>query len=186
MPLEMPADKEFQPADDSVAAAFIAESRQTLHSAHKKMVHCLNQLPDDDLYWRPFESANSLQNIILHLCGNVRQWMMHGVGGADDVRDRPSEFSDHRRLPRLALMERLSNTVFEADAVLSDFDRTRLIEPRTVQGFDSNLLSVIYDCVSHFVGHTHQVVYITRLRLGDAYRFQWNPEGIDRAQAGEC
>ena len=184
MPIESAPDQKIQPTDDSAAAAFIAESRQTLVSAQLKIVHCLNKLPDDDLYWRPFASANSVQDIILHLCGNVRQWIMHGVGDMPDVRDRPLEFADQRRWARTDLMEQLRTTVDEADAVLRDFDARRLTEPRTVQGFDSNLLSVIYDCVSHFVGHTHQIVYITRLRLGEDYRFAWVPEGIDDARPG--
>ncbi len=185
MPLECPPEKDFPPRDNSVGAAYLAESRQTLHSAHRKIVHCLNQLSDDDVQWRPFEEANSIQNIILHLCGNIRQWIMHGAGGAEDVRDRPREFSDHQPLDKQELSVRLSQTLQEADDVLARFDPARLTEPRTVQGFDSNLLSVIYETVSHFVGHTHQIVYISRLRLGNRYRFQWVPEGIDSAQLGD-
>jgi uncharacterized damage-inducible protein DinB len=185
MPIESTPNHNIQPQGDSAADAFIAESRQSLDSAQQKIVHCLNQLTDDDLYWRPFPSANSLQTIVLHLCGNVRQWIMHGVGGQADVRKRPQEFEDQQPLTKAELLGQLSKTVADADAVLSKFDNGRLTESRNVQGFDSNLLSVIYDCVSHFVGHTHQIVYITRLRVGDAYRFAWVPEGIDRAQAGE-
>jgi hypothetical protein len=50
-----------------------------------------------------------------------------------------------------------------------------LLEPRRIQGFETTVLAALFDSVSHFVGHTHQIVYITRLRLGDAYRFQWVP-----------
>jgi len=185
MPIESTPNRNIQPQGDSAADAFIAESRQTLDSAQRKIVHCLDQLTDDDLHWRPFPSANSLQMIVLHLCGNVRQWIMHGVGEQEDVRNRPQEFAEQPPLAKAELLTRLSQTVADADAVLSEFDNRRLTEPRNVQGFDSNLLSVIYDCVSHFVGHTHQIVYITRLRVGDSYRYAWVPEGIDRAQPGE-
>jgi hypothetical protein len=184
MPVETPASKTYLPADDSVGAAFIAEARQSLDSALAKIRHCLEQLSEEDVQWRPFESANSIQNIILHLSGNVRQWIVHGIGDVADIRDRAREFSDRSPVPKHELLARLGETVTEADRVLAEFDTQRLTEAKTVQGFASNRLSAIFDSVSHFVGHTHQIVYITRLKRGEEYRFQWIPQGIDAAQPG--
>lgn len=185
MSAETPAGKEFLPTDDSIGAAYIAETRQTLNSSLQKITHCLEQLQEENVQWRPFPSANSIQNVMLHLCGNVRQWIMHGVGCSADIRDRPAEFSEQQAIPKEELLRQLRGTVEEADTVLVEFDLSRLTDQRVVQGFQSNMLSVIFDSVSHFVGHTHQIVYITRLRLGETYRFQWMPEGIDSATAGD-
>jgi uncharacterized damage-inducible protein DinB len=162
--------------------AIVNESRDTLAKAQGKIVHCLNQLSDDQLNWRPFEQQNSIANVILHLCGNLRQWIVSGVGGAADVRHRASEFSDRTRHTKQELLEKLEQTVREADQTLAAFDPAKLLEPRRVQAFDTNVLAAIFDTVSHFVGHSHEIVYITRLQLREKYKFQFVPT---KEQGGE-
>jgi uncharacterized damage-inducible protein DinB len=161
---------------EGLSAAFVAEARKEFQYNFKKILHCLDQLKDEDLWWRPHESANSVQNILLHLCGNLRQWIVHGLGGAPDIRNRPQEFADRRAIPRTELIEQFEKTFQEVDAVLAGLRPGRLLEPRRIQGFDETVLSAILGTVTHFVGHTHQIVYISRLRLGDAYRFYWVPQ----------
>ena len=136
MPIETNDQPPTRPSDVSVGAAVLSEARQTLAGAMKKIEHCLDQLRDEDVWWRQHESHNSVQNSLLHLRGNVRQWVVHGVGGAPDV--------------------------------------------RRIQGFEATVLAAIFDSVSHFAGHTHQIVYIARLRLGGAYRFQWEPANVEQ------
>lgn len=161
--------------ESSIGAAYLAEARSTLGGAFKKIEHCLDQLADADLWWRQHESHNSIQNVILHLCGNLRQWIIHGVGGEPDLRNRPLEFADRAQRPKAELAGMLREMVAHCDRVLGGFSPERLLERRRIQGFDTTFLSAIFDSVSHFVGHQHQIVYITRLRLGDKYRFQWAP-----------
>lgn len=180
MPLESRDPSSAGNANLCVGGAFINEARQTLAGAMKKIENCLDQLDDDDLGWRQHEAHNSLQNILLHLCGNVRQWIVHGVGGAPDVRERPNEFADRRPLTKAELLARLRETLEEADHILATFQHDRLLDARRIQGFDTTVLAAIFDSVSHFVGHTHQIVFITRLRLGDAYRFQWEPANVEQ------
>jgi len=159
----------------SVGEAYLAECRAALASALKKIEHCLEQLSDTDLSWRQHESHNSIQNVILHLCGNLRQWILHGVGGEPDLRNRPAEFADRANRSKGELLAILRGTIAKCDRVLAACPPERLLEQRRIQGFDTTVLAAIFDTVSHFVGHQHQIVYITRLRLGDAYRFQWAP-----------
>jgi len=173
MPLEMRAS--MAPVETTVGAAWLAEARRTLVESLAKIEHCLDQLPEDELSWRPHESHNSIQNIILHLCGNLRQWIVHGVGGAPDRRNRPAEFADREPKSRSDLLAALRGTVAESNQVLETLPESRLLEAGTIQGFQTTKLSAIFDSVSHFVGHTHQIVYITRLKLGDRYHFQWAP-----------
>lgn len=163
-------------SDSVVARLYITESRATLKQAYAKIVHCLEQLNDDQVNWRPFEQQNSLANIVLHLCGNLRQWVIAGVEKLPDTRHRPSEFSDRARYTRADLLARLAQVVNETDATLSRVTAERLLEPRRIQAFDTNVLASITKSVSHFVGHSQEVIYITRLQLKESYKFKFVPE----------
>src|SRR5262245_12614016 len=95
----------------AMAQAYITEARRRLAACHKRIVHCLDQLNDAQLWWRPHESMNSIANLILHLCGNIEQWILSGVGGALDIRDRPQEFSERVPIPKEQLVQRLASIV---------------------------------------------------------------------------
>ena len=159
-----------------VTAAFLAESRKTLETMHEKVAHCLNQLSDDDVNWRPFPGSNSIANIVTHLCGNVGQWITTGVGGAPLNRDRPAEFAQDLRATRAQLIDKLATAVRAADAAMAAVTDQTVLSPRHIQGYGTHALGAIFHAVTHFEGHTHQVVYITRLRLGDRYQFKWVPK----------
>ncbi len=184
MPIEAES-KSSADGDLSVGAAYLAECQATLKGAMRKIEHCLAQLADADLWWRQDPSHNSLQNIILHLCGNLRQWIVHGVGGEPDVRNRPDEFADRTNRPKTGLLKMLQETVAHCDRVLAACPPERLLERRRIQGFETTMLAALFDTVSHFVGHQHQIVYITRLRLGSTYRFQWTPATPEQGSAAE-
>ena len=160
---------------NSVGRAYLAAARKKLAACHERIAHCLTQLSDRQVWWRPRDSMNSIGNIVLHLCGNLRQWIVAGVGGAPDVRDRPGEFAERSLIARDELLRRLGAVVAESDAVLAATGEEALLEPRTVQGFAETVLSAVFDCLAHLNGHTQEVVYITRTQLGDAYRFAWTP-----------
>jgi hypothetical protein len=159
----------------SVGQAYLSEARQRLATAHDRIKHCLSQLDDVQVWWRPHEPMNSIANLILHLCGNLRQWLVSGIGGAADVRDRPQEFAEREPIPKDELLRRLAAVVAQADAVLSRFDDARLLEARRIQGFEGTALSAIFDSLAHLSGHAQEIVYITRLQLRDAYVFAWVP-----------
>lgn len=167
----------------SVGRAYLAEARRTLAKCHERIGHCLGQLDDAQAWWRPREGMNSIANIILHLCGNVRQWVIASVTGAADTRDRPGEFAERGPLSRDELARRLDAVVAEADAVLAAVTDAQLLEPRRVQGFDETVLSALHDSITHFNGHTQEIVSLTRLQLGEAYRFAWVPSTPEQGAA---
>jgi len=163
-------------SDEPVAQAILTAARHRLAAELDLIEHCLRQLPDDDLGWRPAEGQNSFRTIVLHLCGNLRQWIMSGVGGAVDVRDRSGEFSDRAPIPRDELLQRLRGTVAEADAVLDGLDPVSILAPRRIQGFETTALAAILDTICHFGGHAQEITSMTRARLGDRYEFKWVPQ----------
>ncbi|GMU24972.1 MAG: hypothetical protein AMXMBFR13_50430 [Phycisphaerae bacterium] len=175
MPLEARVERRGTEEPGSIGAAYLAECRAALAAAMRKIAHCLEQLSEQELHWRPHASHNSLQNIILHLCGNVRQWIICPLTRAPDERDRPAEFAEQPPMTRAELLAMLEATVVEADQALARLAPEQLLQPLHVQEWDTTLLAALFDSVSHFVGHTHQIVYITRMQVGEGYRFQWTP-----------
>jgi hypothetical protein len=163
------------PSGEELARAVVAAARHRLAESAARIKHCLGQLSDVQLAWRPSETQNSIANLVLHLCGNLRQWIVSGCGGEPDTRDRPGEFAERRLLCRAELEHRLDEAVGRADTVLAVLTAGQLLEKRRIQGFDTTVLGALFDSVPHFSGHTQEIVFLTRLQLGDAYQFQWVP-----------
>lgn len=160
---------------DELAGAVVSEASLRLAESKKKIRHCLNQLTDEQVWWRQAESQNSIGNLILHLCGNVRQRIVSEVGGELDTRNRPQEFSERRAIPKDELLRQLDVVVQEASMTLTRTTAADLLKSCRVRGVEVTALRAIFESVSHFVGHTHQLIYITRCLLGDAYWFEWTP-----------
>jgi len=161
--------------DENIGAAFIAASKERASGSLNRIKYSLSQLQEEDIWWRPDESTNSIGILIQHLCGNLRQWIISGVGGADDVRVRYLEFKADEQPLKKHLLNNLMELVKEVLDVLSKLKPENLLESRRIQGFDETVLSAIYDTLSHFELHAGQIVYITRLRLGENYVTSWEP-----------
>ena len=145
-----------------VARAFLDQSRRYLAREYPtKIQRCLDVLPAEALWRRDDASENSVGNLLLHLSGNVRQWIVSGVGGAPDTRQRSAEF-DARQGSASELLSRLLDTLREADEVLASLDESSLGERRRIQGRDVNVLDAVYHVVEHFSMHTGQIILLTK------------------------
>lgn len=162
---------------DEMAAAVGEEAASTLRDCSNLIRHCLERLSEEQVWRREAEDRNSIGNLILHLCGNVRQWLVSGVGGAIDVRDRPREFSQRQPIPKAELLRQLDAVVRETSAALADVTADELMRKRRIQGFEVTGLGAIFSSVTHFKGHTQEIVHITRDLVGIRYRFHWTPAG---------
>lgn len=163
-------------SDSELADAVGGELSNELAAALSKIAHCVVQLSDEQLWWRPAEGMNSIANLMLHLCGNLRQWVVAGVGGTDDTRQRQQEFDERGPIPQAELMERIAATVSEAMAVLNVTPREEFLRWRNIQGFDVSGLQAAVESVAHFRGHTQEIVHLTRMQLGDAYQYDFVPQ----------
>jgi hypothetical protein len=170
---------------DTLAQSFLAEAARVLQHNHRKIRHCLDQLTDDHLNWRPFEAQNSVANIILHLCGNLTQWIVAGVSGTVDTRNRPAEFADRDRYTKVDLIARLDQVIVQVQQTLEraagDARATRaaadqLLTPIRIQASEQTPLTAIMHATAHFEGHTHEIVYITRYLIRENYRFCFIPK----------
>lgn len=150
-----------------VAEEFIRVSRQELVQNLKRIEICLQELEPDQLWRREHEIENSIGNLVLHLCGNVRQWIISGIGGVEDQRQRDLEFSTRDSLSRKELLRRLVDTLQEADQVLADLPSGCLMEKRHIQIYEVTILHAIYHVIDHFAGHTGQIIWITKHTTGE-------------------
>ncbi len=165
---------------ESLSNAVGNEASDELDGALRKIKHCVNQLTDDQLWWRPSESMNSVANLLLHLCGNLRQWIVSGVGGTADVRERQKEFDERSSAPKTELMQQIEDVVAQAKAALSEMSAEELLRVRRIQGFDVTGMQAIFESVAHFRGHTQEIVHMTRCQLGNSYEFDFVPSTAEQ------
>jgi uncharacterized damage-inducible protein DinB len=153
-------------ADDvNTGAAYLGYSRRRLAEEYlPRLLRCIDEMSDEDLWWRPSENANSAGNLVLHLAGNVDQWINSGIGGRPGARDRAAEFSERGPVPRKELVERITAVVCDAADTLGKFDPSRLMETRRIQVYDVTCLDAVSHVVEHFAQHLGQVIYITKFR----------------------
>jgi uncharacterized damage-inducible protein DinB len=127
---------------------------------------CLEEMSEQDLWWRPNEQSNSVGNLILHLCGNMKQWIVKSLGGAKFERDRDAEFAERGPVAKAQLIANIQDTVMEVDRTLSALPTSEMLERFPVQGYSTTRLQAIYHVVEHFSYHLGQILYIYKMRTG--------------------
>lgn len=132
---------------------------------------CLEQLSEKEIWWRPNAASNSVGNLVLHLSGNVRQWIISGLGGAVDVRNRDLEFSEKGPIPRRVLIRRLRGTVNAACGVIGGMSAGDLSRRYKIQGYDVTGWSAAGHVQEHFAYHAGQIFYITKMKRAKDLRF---------------
>jgi len=146
---------------------FLDCSVRRLNQLAARIDDCLGRLDDGQVWFRGGENQNAVGNLVLHLAGNVRQWIVSGVGGAADVRERDGEFGARGGAGVEELRARLGATVREAGAVIAGIAPARLAEKIRIQGYDVTVLEAIYHVVEHFAQHTGQIVFATKAATGE-------------------
>ena len=127
---------------------------------------CLSGLAEEQIWARSSENENAIGNLVLHLSGNVRQWIVSGVGGRPDTRQRDAEFAARGGGSGAELVACLKEAVEEAGGILAELTPERLGERIVVQHYDVTVLEAIYHVVEHFSGHTGQIIFATKMLTG--------------------
>lgn len=156
---------------DTLHQEFLHCSIERLRQSRSRIESCLAKLTGDQIWARGSENENAIGNLVLHLCGNVRQWIIAGVGGAPDFRKRDEEFAARGGAPVSELSEKLRATVEEACTVLERVSETRLLEPLVIQQYPVTAMAAIYHVVEHFSGHTGQIIFATKMLTGEDLGF---------------
>jgi hypothetical protein len=142
-----------------------------LDSALSRIAHCVNQLSEEQVWWRPPQGLNAIGNLLLHLTGNVKQMIADNLSGAPDTRDRPAEFASRDPLPKYELLHRLTVTVELAKAAFERASDEQLAQVKRVNNFDYTGVQAAIRSVAHFRGHTQEIIRATRELLGERYQF---------------
>lgn len=152
------------PRDQELARAFAVSAEHFLvHNYLPKIERCLEVLNDDQIWSRPNSKSNSVGNLILHLCGNARQWIVSGVGDNPDTRNRDEEFQTDKHLTKTELVELLRFTISEVAAVIKTLNAAKMLEERTIQGLHVDVLEAVFHVTEHFSMHTGQIILLTRM-----------------------
>ncbi|MDQ8158971.1 MAG: DUF664 domain-containing protein [Gemmatimonadota bacterium] len=162
-----------------LAARFLERSRYYLGVEYPtKIAAAVRTVPPDQLWWRPHDGANSAGNLVVHLAGNVRQWVVSGIGETADVRDRDAEFAATGGLNTEELLTRLQYAVADADAVIAALDPAALGAPRRIQGRETSVFAALYHVVEHFAGHTGQIILLAKQFTPRAVCFYDDTDGL--------
>ena len=132
---------------------------------------CLGKLTEEQVWARGGENENAVGNLVLHLCGNVRQWIVSGIGGASDVRQRDTEFAARGGTSIEDLKERLRSTVEEASKVVESLTPNRLTERVTIQNYEASVAEAVIHVLEHFSMHTGQILFVTKMLTGEDLGF---------------
>jgi uncharacterized damage-inducible protein DinB len=167
-----------------VTQQLLKQVRHSLAEHHlPRITRCMALLSQEDIWWRPNRASNSVGNLVLHLAGNVRQWIISGVGGAVDTRERDKEFAARGAVPRLKLIADLRRTVTEAAQVIEGLTEEDLEGEHAIQGFRVTGLQAIFHVAEHFAFHSGQIQFVTKLKRGEDLGFTRLPGERVRAKA---
>ncbi|MBI1372314.1 MAG: DUF1572 domain-containing protein [Phycisphaera sp.] len=150
-----------------LAAELIVEiKRRMFDESQARVIRCVERLTDEQVWLRPNEHCNSVGNLVLHLCGNIRQWVLSGIADEPDHRTRDAEFAERGPIPTADLIKRFNDTLNAAALVIDMLDTSNpatLTVPRVVQGYDESVLSILIHVTEHLSYHTGQIAYITKM-----------------------
>lgn len=153
-----------------------------LHTVHTRLVHdfskqireCLQTLSEQQIWSRPNEKANSIGNLVLHLCGSTRHYIIDSIGGQEFQRDRPKEFSERRQIPKSELTQLLDQTMSECDQVLTGLKPEQMMQATERTGKTSTYAQILLHVLGHFAAHTGQILYITKMLEEGAISELWS------------
>lgn len=134
---------------------------------------CIEQLDEEQLWWRPNAQANSVGNLVLHVCGSTRHYLSRSLGGIDYTRDRPAEFAERGPVPKAQLLAVFDQTISEAAQVLDHFDAAKFLQPTEEPGYYATVFEQLLGIAIHLATHAGQIVYVTKMLKEGALDELW-------------
>jgi uncharacterized damage-inducible protein DinB len=142
---------------------FIGQAIHWIDENTQKLATCVQELNDSEIWKRPNLHSNSVGNIILHLCGNMRQYAISSLGNSKDVRERDKEFSADGGYSGAELFKKLTDTVEQAKKIIQSTTEEELLRERKVQGYTHSGIGIVLHVTEHYSYHTGQIIFWTKL-----------------------
>lgn len=163
------------------AEIFLSRSRYWLIKEYPiKLRHCVNALPRSAVWARPNAQSNSVGNLLVHLTGNVSEWILGGIGGRQVNRRRAAEFAQKEGSDGQRLLADLETVLGQVDSVLAGLTEKDLERSVVIQDRDTNVLGAIYHVVEHFAMHTGQIILLTKMYAPGKIHFYEDAGGLAR------
>lgn len=147
----------------SQANEIIAQAIYRLGENTTRVEKCLNALKEKEIWLKPNKSTNSVGNLILHLCGNITQYIISSLGDEEDLRTRDTEFSTSGGYNKSELFDKLSSTVKQAVDIINNLSEDELLRVRSVQAYELSGIGILIHVVEHYSYHTGQIAFWTKL-----------------------
>lgn len=156
----------------TLASNLLADTREFFRDVYfPKIEACLDVLSEADVWWRANEQSNSIGNLLLHLDGSTRKWILQVAGSRTLVRDRDAEFAERGPIEKSILLSRLRSTLSDVDGVLGTLDEATLLERRPSSSDEEvTVLWAVLHALEHFAMHTGQIILITKVRTASMGR----------------
>jgi uncharacterized damage-inducible protein DinB len=156
---------------EKIKKEFIKDCIRYLNEYTKRVKTCLDMLTEEQVWQKPNEASNSIANLMLHLCGNMTQYVLSSLGSKPDLRERDKEFSATGGLSKEQLFEMLSAVVHSVIEEIQIHDEDSLLQTRMVQGFEKNGIAIILHITEHYSYHTGQIALLTKLMTNEDLGF---------------
>jgi uncharacterized damage-inducible protein DinB len=155
---------------------FRETSAEFLGSFLRRIEDCVARLSEDEVWWRPNPAVNSVGNLLLHLHGNLSQWILDGLSGARYERHRDREFAEKGPLPKAELLANLERVVGECQRVIRGLSPEALMAPREIQGYRTDGVYTVQHVVEHMSYHTGQIVQTAKTLRGPEEGIEFYPQ----------
>ena len=142
---------------------FLSQAIHRIDENTPKLIACVRELDEAEVWKRPNPHSNSVGNIILHLCGNIRQYAISSLGNRQDVRERDKEFSADGGYSASELLKKLTDTLDEAKSIIQTISAEELLRKRKVQGYTHSGIGIVIHVTEHYSYHTGQIIFWTKL-----------------------
>lgn len=150
---------------------FVAASIEYIILNPPRIENCLNRLSEEQVWEKPNAMANSIGNLILHLCGNIRQYILSSLGETEDVRQRDIEFNTQGGFSKKELLTKINLVTAKAVEVIQQSSEANLLKQRKVQGFDLSGVAIVVHVTEHYSYHVGQIALLTKLMVGEDLGF---------------
>jgi uncharacterized damage-inducible protein DinB len=155
----------------SVESLFLQFSTDKLAQFRDRIEVCIDKLTDEQIWARGGQNENAIGNLVLHLTGNVRQWIVTSLGDNPGNRDRDAEFAARGGVGARELTAGLRDTVDQAIRIIAGLDTNRLTRTYEIQNYRVSGVEVVDHVVEHFAQHTGQIIFATKMMTGDDLDF---------------